>query len=490
MSVQPSTIGLHFLLFLSLSPCLLCVSSYAADRPATNPLPPQERPGKDLAALKKKLAATKAKKGNDHADLVPILLNISQAYRDQGGYIPARPFAQRALEIAQKVRGKEHVEVASALDLLGTLDWLQGDYDSALQNYQGVLSIVEKKLDANHPAYATALDHLARVYLFTGKTAEAEASLQKALTVVSEAFGAASGEATVIQLTLGELYLRSGSLAKAEQVLVYALTIRSEGLEIPVMAGQTTTQEVLFVMAPPRNLLGRLYTLAGLYDKAEPFLQDALKAYEAQLGKEHPWLEDVLVNLAALAAAKGDAGQAAAYSKRAGEIFDKNVGFSHLPGSPRPKPIESAPPSRSGLRPYADARVGDWVVYGEPDGTPFQKQEIVRKTPVVAIVLTYEWDRQKKEWQSGLENMVDLSADLTELFGTAESEWMPEKAKIKDAEVACTTADITLDKIRLKWGEEKCKIYLAPDAVPVGGLVKTECGGKVVLQLLDSHRAP
>lgn len=490
MSFGTSAISVPFLLFLSLSPGLLCVPSYTADRLATKPLPPQQPPKRDLAALKKQLAATEAKKGKDHADLVPILLNISQACRDQGGYIPARPFAQRALEIARKARGKEHVEVAGALDLLGTLDWLQGDYNSARENYQGVLSIAEKQLGASHPAYATALNHLAKIYLVTGKTAEAETSLQKAMTIVSEAFGAASGEATMIQLTLGELYLRTGSLAKAEQVLVYALTIRSEGLGIPLQAGQTTEQEVLFEMAPPRNLLGRLYTLAGLYDKAEPLLQDALKAYEAHLGKEHPLLEEVLVNLAALADAKGETAQAVAYTERVGEIFDKNVGLSHLAGSPHPKPIEPAPPSRSGPRPYADARVGDWVVYGGTDGAPFQKQEIVRKTPIVAIVLTYLWDPQKKEWQSSLENMVDLSADLKELFGTPASDWKPETAKIKDAEVACTTADITLDEIRLQWGEEKCKIYLAPDVVPVGGLVKTECGGKVVLQLLDSHRGP
>ena len=483
MNTQSSTIGVRFLLFLVLSPCLLCVSSDAAERLATNPSSPRERPEKELAALKKELAATEVRKGKDHADLVPILLNISVAQRDQGGYIPSRPYAQRALEIARQTGGKGSGEVAGALDLLGTLDYLQGDYDSARENYQGVLSIAEKTLGPKHPAYAVALDHLARVHLLTGKTAEAEASLQTAMTVVSEAFGPASGQAAAIQLRLGELYLRTGRLAEAEHALVFALTIRSEGLGIPVMAGQSTKQDALFAMAPPRNLLGRLYTLAGFHDKAEPLLQDALKACESQLGKEHPLLEDILVNLAALAVVRGDAAQASAYNRRADEIFDKNVGFSHLPGSPRPKLIAPAPPSRSGLRPYADARIGDWVVYGGPDGTPFQKQEIVRKTPVVAIVLTRLWDRQKKRWQDGYENMVDLSADLKELFGTPESDWRPEKVKIKDADVACSTA-VTNE------AGQKCTVYLAPDAVPVGGLVKTECGGQILLQLIDSHRAP
>lgn len=483
MNALPSTIGVRFLLVLVLSPGLLCVASYAAVRLATNPSPPREPSGRKLAALKKELEATEARKGRDDAELVPILLSISSAQREQGGYIPALRFAQRGLEIAQKTGGNDSLEVAGALDLVGTLDWLQGDYDSARESYQGVLSIAAKRLGAEHPAYAMALDHLARVYLATGKTAEAETSLQTASTLVTKTFGPASGEAAVIQLTLGELYLRTGRLAKAEQALVYALTIRSEGLGIPVMAGQSTEQEALFGMAPPQNLLGRLYTLAGLHEKAEPFLEDALKAYESQLGKEHPRLEDILVNLAALAAARGDAARGAAYNRRSDENFAKNVGFSHLPGSPRAKLIEPAAPPRSGLRPYAGARVGDWVVYGGTDHTPYEKREIVRMTPVVAVVLTRLWDAPKKKWRDGEETIVDLSADLVELFGTPESDWRHETVSVKGAEVACSTAVINE-------GEKKCKLYLAPEAVPLGGLVKTECGDQILLPLIDSHRAP
>jgi len=116
-----SRIVLRFLLSLSLSPGLSC--SHAE----TNPLPPREPTKRDLAALEEELAATEALKGKDHADLVPILMNISVAQRDQGGWIPARPFAQRALEIVRKNPAAESLETAGALDLLGTLDWLQGD---------------------------------------------------------------------------------------------------------------------------------------------------------------------------------------------------------------------------------------------------------------------------------------------------------------------------------------------------------------------------
>ena len=403
---------ISFLLMLMLfSPGFFGAPLHGRQQQSTNLSPPQEAPQKDLATLKKELSTTEGRKGKDHPDLIPILTELAKASRDQGGYIPALPFAQRLLEITRKVRGQNHVETAGALDFLATLYRLQGDNQSALENYQRALPIAEKKLGTDHPAYATLLTNLAQVYMATGKTAEAESALQTALKVKSDYYGAAAPEATGVQMALGELYLRTGSFAKAEQLLIYALTIRSEGLGIPVQAGKTTEPEVLFYMAPIRNLLGRLYAVVGLYDRAEPLLQDALKAMEAQLGGEHPLLEDVLLNLAALSQATGETAKADGYQKRAEQIHEKNAGFSHVAGSPLPKPLEAVLPSRNGLRPYADARVGDWVIY-ERQGIPAAKKEIVRKTPVVAIVLTYQWEPQKKEWLRGVEQLVDLSADL------------------------------------------------------------------------------
>lgn len=452
------------------------------ERQATKSLLQQETPQKDLAALKKELSETEAKKGKDHRDLVPILTGIAEAYRAKGGYIPAQPFARRALEITTKVRGKDAIETAGALDFLGTLYRLQGDNKFALENYERALPIVEKKLGLDHPAYAIMLNNLATLYVAIGKNAEAESALEKAMTVLPEAFGPASGEATATRITLAELCLRTGKYAIAGQLLVYALAIHSEGLELPVQAGQTTSREALSFIAPVRNLLGRLYTMVGMYDSAEPQLQDALKAYEAELGGEHPSLEGVLVNLAALSEATGETAKAAGYQKRADQIHEKNIGFSHLAESPHLKPIVAVLPSRNGPRPYADARVGDWVVYEEA-GVPSQKQEIVRKTSVVAIVLTYTWEPKKKEWlRLGLERMVDLSADFKELYGVSENDLKPEKVKIMDIEVNCRTAVVNEDG-------KKCKIYVAPDTVPLGGVIKLVCDGEVMLQAAEYHRA-
>jgi tetratricopeptide (TPR) repeat protein len=467
---------------LLLSQGFLGASLHVREWQATKPSLPQEAPQKDLAALKKELSETEAKKGKDHPDLIPLLTDIAKAYRDQGGYIPAQPFARRALEIATKVRGKDAIETAGALDFLGTLYRLQGDNKSALENYERAEPIVKKKLGPDHPAYAMMLNNLATVYIAIGKNAEAASALEKAMAVVSEAFGPASAEVTAIQITLAELCLRTGKYAIADQLLVYALAIRSEGLELPVQAGQTTAQEVLLQIAPVRNLLGRLYTVVGLYDKAEPLLGDALKAYETALGGEHPLLEGVLVNLAALSEATGETAKVAGYQKRAEQIHEKNIGFSHAAELPRLKPLVAALPSRNGPRPYSDARVGDWVGY-EKDGVIYMKDEIIRKTSIVAITLTYLWYEKDKAWSPfGLERMVDLAADFKELYGVSENDLKPGKVRMKGIEVKCLTAVVNDEG-------KRCKIYVAPDTVPVGGVIKLVCDGKVILQAAEYHRA-
>ena len=74
-----------------------------------------------IRGLKQQLAASEAKNGKDHPDLVEILLRLGNAYRDEGGYVPATPYVERALSITEKTHGSEHLEVAATLDKLGTL---------------------------------------------------------------------------------------------------------------------------------------------------------------------------------------------------------------------------------------------------------------------------------------------------------------------------------------------------------------------------------
>jgi tetratricopeptide (TPR) repeat protein len=84
-------------------------------------------------------------------------------------------------------------------------------------------------------------------------------------------------------------------------------------------------------MAPAQAALGEFYVTVGRNDQAEQPLRDALTVYEKKYGDDHPLLEDVLIDLAALYENKGDMSQGREYAERAQAIHQKSAGYSHLP---------------------------------------------------------------------------------------------------------------------------------------------------------------
>ena len=425
-----------------------------------------------IADLKKQLSEAEKEKGQDHADLIPILTDISKAYREEGGHIPALPFAQRALEISKKVHGQDSLDTISTLDFVGTLYRAQGDNPKALEYYQKALPIVQKNLGTDHPAYAALLHNMALVYNATDDIEKALEKLQQAAEIIYKTFGPASHELTGFQLSLGKLFLKVGNYSEAEQMLVYALTIRSEALTFE------SREDALLYMAPIQNLLGALYTVTVLYDKAEPMLLDALSAYEANLSADHPSLEEVLVNLAALYEAMGQADKAAEYQKRAEHIHEQNLEFAHISTSPMPKPIELPDARKKTPSIFANSRVGDSVVYESPGSGIMEKREIVRLTPVVVVVKTSRKFDQNDEWGGGLETLFNLNADLSERWGVSKKPMKAENFSFGEKDITCEVIVASEDGVEIK-------LYVAPDIVPVGGLVKLEQAGNVLLRLID-----
>ncbi|MBZ5525263.1 MAG: tetratricopeptide repeat protein [Acidobacteriia bacterium] len=488
--------AIHLLLvmLLSLFGFSLTAASQSGSKPADAQDPPkaedktdnesaEEKPRKSVAELKKELAELEAAKGKEHPDLIPILQDMARAYDEQEGYVPALESMQRALAIARKSPGEDDLKVAGISIIVATLERAAGDSASALQHYETVRGTVEKKMGPDHIGNTRVRVLMGSAYLDLGRLSDAEAMLEKAFQRLVQDYGAASEEVSPVQELLGEVYLREGKLFAAEQQLQYALVVRSEAGDIPVTAGQLTTADAQAIMAPIRNLLGALYTVAGLYDKAEPLLNDALKAYEAKMGPQAAILEKVLVNLAALAEAKGDTAAAAGYQKRAEQIHKATTGFSHLPNVPLPRPVKVlATGDKAG--PMA-VRVGDWVSYGDGDGAPLSKKEVVGKTATALLVANFEWDAKERVWmQHGEAGVMGLTEGVTAPAGASGGELKPGRVNIKGNQIqtACKTVSAG-DPMATQ-----CKVCLAPEVVPLGGLVQIECNGKTVQRLLDFGR--
>ena len=300
-----------------------------------------------LADLKTELTSLEDTKGNRNPDLVPVLWAIARAYQEKGAYVTGLPFAQRALNIARQVHGEYAPEAVLSQDLVGELDLLSGNTEAAIETEQSAQSIVEKYLGTGAPIQAVLLLHLGIAYLEAGRLEDAGKALNKASHALASAFGPETLEATSAQVALGELYLERGRYSKAEKKLESALAVRL--ITLSELLDDADEPEVRLNIGRVQVPLGALYTVLGRYDEANHCLLGALQAYEARLGKSHPALEEVLVNLAALAAVEGDRAAADGYRKRAEKIHEEYLGISHLAGVPLPEPLKPQS-SRSAVR--------------------------------------------------------------------------------------------------------------------------------------------
>ena len=463
----------NYSLLLTLIIMLVCTQTALNQELSTGTI--DEQTEQKITELKKQLSEAEKEKGKNHPDLITILLNITTTYEEQGGYIPALPFALRGLEISEKVHGEDSLETAIMLNLVGILYYSQADNTRAIEYIQRALPIVENTFGTDNIVYAGMLRILALVFIATGDT---ETALKNLLPALEIAVGLVSRKITDYQLSMGELSLIIGSYHWAELMLKVALTFRSDALEYAELSGEPR-EKALFGMAPVQNILGALYTVTVLYDKAEPLLLDALSGYEATLGTEHPKLEGVLVNLAALYEALGQRVKAEEYQKRAERIHKKYIGFSHISMSSLPKPFELAVDSNHTVRFFVNARVGDWVVYEYPGTGMLSKKEIVRLTPVVAVIKTYI-KRKNAEWGEGPDEIYKLGANIEAIYGygVSESDLKIGSVRVADKDIASKILIVTEEGVT-------GKVYFASDVVPVGGLVKMEMGGEVLMKLVE-----
>jgi tetratricopeptide (TPR) repeat protein len=236
-----------------------------------------------------------------------------------GKYDEARPLAERALAIRERVLGPEHPDVDASLNVLAAIHIRKSDYARSESLFQRALAISEKALGPEHPSVANYLDSLANVYSGGGDYTKSEPLYQRAIAIREKFLGPEHPHVAHSLNNLGILYNELGDLTKAEQCLQRALAIyeKRQGPEHPDL--------IL-----PLNNLAKVYQnnkgLRGNYAKAEQLYQRALSIGEKVLGTEHPFVVSILTSLATLYDANNDYVRAEPLFQRALTISEKILG--------------------------------------------------------------------------------------------------------------------------------------------------------------------
>jgi tetratricopeptide (TPR) repeat protein len=256
--------------------------------------------------------------GTKHRDVAAAIDSLAGIYTDRGEYVKAAPLYSRALAIREKALGKDHPDTASSLNNLAALYYYQGKYEEAEPLYKRALDIREKALGKDHPGTAESLNDMAILYSDQGKYMEAEPLYKRALDIRQKALGKDHPDTASSLNSLAGLYGEQGKYAEAEPLYKRALDIceKALGKDHPYTAGSL-------------HNLGFIYDLQGKYVEAEPLIKRALDIRQKALGKDHPLTASSLNNLAALYRAQGKYVEAEPLFKSALDINEKALGKDH-----------------------------------------------------------------------------------------------------------------------------------------------------------------
>jgi tetratricopeptide (TPR) repeat protein len=271
-----------------------------------------------IPIAEKALEVAKRVRGPEHPETASALNNFGFLFQKIGDYPKAEPLLQEALRIRQKILGADHPDTAASLNDLALLYHAMGAYAKAEPLYQEALRIRQKVLGLEHHDTATSLNNLASLYQDMGAYAKAEPFYQEAERIWQKVHGSEHPDTATSLSNLGDLYRAMGKYAKAEPLLQEALRVRQKvlGSEHP-----STVQSL--------NSLALLYQDMRAYAKAEPLLQEALRIRQKVLGPEHPSTATSLNSLGLLYEAMHAYAKAETLLQEALRIRQKVLGPEH-----------------------------------------------------------------------------------------------------------------------------------------------------------------
>ena len=248
--------------------------------------------------------------------LILKALELSNA----GKNAEAIPYAERSLEIAERVFGKDHPGIGVVLNYLADLYRMTGKYADAEPLYKRSMKIKEKALGKDHPEVAITLNNLGLLYQTTRRYADAEPLYKRSLEILEKARGNDHPDVAIGLSNLADLYRTTGRYGEAEPLFKRSIEIIERVLGKKHLG-----------LATILNNLALLYQETGRYAEAEPLYKRSIEIAEKELGRDHPDVATSLYNLASLYGDTGRYAEAEPLYKRTLEIREKVLDKQSLP---------------------------------------------------------------------------------------------------------------------------------------------------------------
>jgi len=243
------------------------------------------------------LKAAEDQHGPHAAGLLPHLANLAGVLQARQDPAAAKPWRERAADVARRVHGNADPRTAAALDALGGVAYGMGDAAAAARHYRDALRVAEAAFGPAHPATAAALSNLGAALDAQSDFAEAEAVHRRALAIREARHGRVHEDSAASRHNLASVLDQRGRLDEAEALYREAI----EDWRQLVGDGHPAT-------ATSRNNLADLLAGRGALAEAAALYRDNLHTFSQRYGERHP---HAILSQTELGACLGRLGQAA-----------------------------------------------------------------------------------------------------------------------------------------------------------------------------------
>ncbi len=237
-------------------------------------------------------------------------------YNSVGEYKEALRYAERALEIQEKVLSADHPELATSYNNIGSTYSGLGDYAESLKCAKKALEIQEKNLPSNHPDLAISYNNIGMTYFQLGNYEEALRYEKKALKIRKKQ----SMPWNIVSFynNIGMVYSQLGNHEESLRYKKNALEICKKNLS----ANHPD-------LATSYSLIGATYYDIGNYEESLKYREKALEIREKILPANHPDLAIIYNEIGAIYFSMGDYAESLKYVEKALEIRESILPANH-----------------------------------------------------------------------------------------------------------------------------------------------------------------
>lgn len=136
-----------------------------------------------LAAARRALELTEAKKGAESPDAAKVLADIADIYSRMERYDEARAGMARALAVMEASRGSDNPRLAPLLLRAGGIEMRAGEADAAIPLFARALRIREQKHGPDHELLVLSLLNLSKAYYASERIEDAAATVERAAAI-------------------------------------------------------------------------------------------------------------------------------------------------------------------------------------------------------------------------------------------------------------------------------------------------------------------